>query len=272
MQLSVWPTSSPGPTESSRFSISDKVPPFRRDSTPETIWYDQASDSTPIFLTPNSQTVRPPDEIEFTFVNNSHQKVGGTMNEWQVYKRRDGEWYPLKWKHRQAVGPSLLPGQTETWALRTYHDGVVHDEEKRKINLGHLGSGTYAFAVHWTASDADHHQAYATPFRIEGHSISIEPQESVSVHHEDRTIVVEPSRTDSSESQEFELRGASSADTLLLPEQVMQLDVLRNTLPFFDDETDRVLLGTESSWPFPGSTFRFEFQGQSFELSKNDAP
>ena len=78
--------------------------------------------------------------------------------------------------------------------------------------------------------------------------------------------------TDSSESQEFELRGASSADTLLLPEQVMQLDVLRNTLPFFDDETDRVLLGTESSWPFPESTFRFEFQGRSFELSKNDAP
>lgn len=40
MQLSVWPTSSPGPTESSRFSISDKVPPLRRDSAPETIWYD----------------------------------------------------------------------------------------------------------------------------------------------------------------------------------------------------------------------------------------
>lgn len=272
MQLSVWATSRPGPTQTSRFSIADSVPPLRGDSAPATIWYNQANDSTPIFLLPSSQTVRPPGEIEFTFVNNSHQNVGGTVNEWQMYKRHNGEWHPLTWKRRQAVGPNLLPGQTETWALRAYHGGAVHEEKETEINMGYLGGGTYAFAVHWTASDAEGDQAYATAFSVEAPSISIQTQESVSVHREDRTIVVEASQTDSSETREFELRNATSSTNLLLPEQVMQLEILRNTLSFFDEETDRVLLKTESTWPFPESTFKFEFQGRSFELLRSGTP
>ncbi len=86
------------------------------------------------------------------------------------------------------------------------------------------------------------------------------------------STIHEKGTTGKTKTAQYELRRISSADWTVLPEQVMQSRILRNTVPFVNDDVNHVVLRIDATWPFSDQTMQFRFDGRSYEIAEKKQP
>ena len=244
LSVTVWDTDRPGPT-APREAGDIAIPSLP--NTESTDWYYEATPETPAYLEPSIQLVSLPGAVDFTLTNHTHANLSG--NSWNLYKRHDGEWFYLEpWAHT-AVLRTIPPGGERSYHLRAFHGDPVPCDG---ISVGNLGGGTYAFeSMYSTDDDAPVDLgSFAARFEVDAPAVDIRPTPSadLAVTREDGTVRVEwPRRPEVERGTLTVERREDSPAERLLPEQAMRARNrgLRNTLAFFEDGIDRVVLRTD---------------------------
>lgn len=244
LSVTVWDTDRPGPT-APRDLIDIAMPSLPNSES--TDWYHQASPETPAYLEPSTQQVSLPGAVDFTLTNHTHENLSG--NSWNLYKLYDGEWFYLEpWAHT-AVLRMIPPGGDRSYHLRAFHGDPVPCDG---ISVGNLGGGTYAFeSMYGTAEDANVDLGnFAVLLDVGAPSVEIRPtpDADLSVERDGSTVRVEwPRRPDVERGTLTVERREDTPPERLLAEQAMRARNrgLRNTLAFFEDGVDRVVLRTD---------------------------
>ncbi|WP_439026798.1 hypothetical protein [Haloarchaeobius sp. DT45] len=259
-----WARDAPGPDPLSAFQ-GRSVPPLGQD--PETtLWFHQTTRQSPVFLRPSQERVTLPASPQFDLVNHTTEPVTGYRKNWQLYKRHGDGWKSLR---TGAVRPSeapLDPGQVESWSLLATNGEAL--DAPGSLSMGHLGGGTYAFGVMYAAEGLFDYAAALV--EVDAPPVTVEAEQGVSVQQDGETVeVTAPGHDGTSNLEATVLEPASSAETTLVAEQVMQSEHLRNTIPFLTrPNVSAVRYRTPNRhWlTAGGEPFRFTFDGQSAVL------
>lgn len=267
MQLSIWPTSAPGPDSQRSVAGSGPVRFENSEGDVETTWYAAADVSTTVYLTPSAKRIETPGAIEFALTNRSKSRLGVGPYDWRVYKRHGRRWLPLTWRTARTVGPGLLPGRTMQWSLSAFHGRPLRADDETEPCLGFLGGGRYAFAVRCSRGPNEVN-AYATAFDVDAPSVTVRPDDGVTEERDGSVVRVDATTDSATGGTRYELERVSNADQVLIPEQVMQIPPLRNTLSFIRDGVERVVLSTserDTGW-LDADASAFVFEGEAFGL------
>ncbi|QIB73251.1 hypothetical protein GL213_12935 [Halogeometricum borinquense] len=280
LTLNVWDSEAPGPETESRFA-GESVPSL----TEQTIaWFHEADATTETFIRPSTEQLSLPGAVEYEFVNHSHTNVG--CGHWDLYKLHGGEWFHIFPKIHTADCLLLPPGGTETLSLRAFHGDAVPcggDNPNAATNgfgVGHLGGGRYA-VVTGNGAEAG---ASGALLDIEADPVTIRPTDDVTAERNSDTVTVtSPRYGDGEHPPDATLTAtrADSADETRLPEQVMQggnsgwrIHGIRNTVPFFADDVNRVVLRTDEhvaesalNIDNDSNTRRLEVDGTAYEFT-----
>lgn len=227
--LVVWQTSAPGLDVDSRVSNPDP-PSLPVDG--QTIWYHDTTPETAVSLGPTRQRVTLPGRVTYRLVNHSQSAVA---TRWHFLKLADGDWYDLTPTGQSTAQPALVPGETRSWDLSLAHDSTERDG----LAIGHLGGGRYAFVVDEPSSST----VRAALLSVEAPPLTITPDENLAVSRDGATITVTARGDDSAT---LTATRDERADTRLVREHVQRLAGLRNTLAFFEDGVERVVLRTDA--------------------------
>jgi hypothetical protein len=247
LAVTVWDTARPGPDGTIDPLDVPDVSPGTLPRSESTDWYLEATPETPAYLEPSTRRLSLPGAIYLTLTNHTHGNLSG--NSWNLYKRVDGEWFYLEpWVHT-AVLRMIPPGGEQEYHLRAFHGDPVPCDG---ISVGNLGGGTYAFeSMYGTDEDAPVDLGhFATLLDIEAPPAEIRPTRDaeLSVECDGATVRVEwPRRPDVERGTLTVERRDDTPPERLLPEQVMRARNrgLRNTLAFFEDGVDQVVLRTD---------------------------
>lgn len=165
VQISVWPTSAPGPTTPSRFNTTT-VPPLTTDgdtadtTSPATTtstdataprrgehWYHRTTPTTPSYVVPHTEQTALPARLTFTYVN--HTDTPAKCGHWQLYKLAAGQWHHIGPFMHTADCRVVPPGRTKTWTLHAFPEAGL------ECDAGHafpyLGGGRYAVTAGYAA-------------------------------------------------------------------------------------------------------------------------
>jgi hypothetical protein len=246
LRIAVWDTDRPGPEPDSRFAGTDLPPVGRtREGDPvQTAWFHDAGPTTPSYVLPETERATLPEGIRFTFVNASRETT--QCGHWTLYKLVDDEWFYIAPYARTADCRVLSPGETKPWVLYAY-PGEAIPTYGREETVGYLGGGRYGVVAGY---------GHATPnsgalVELVGPPVDILPTEDVDATRDGASVIVTtPTYGDDEQPADASLvvtRSDADAETRLVPEQVMRRRYrgLRNTLAFFDADTDRVTLRTD---------------------------
>lgn len=270
LKLTVWNAEQPGPIQSSRFS-GKSVPALGDDEEPSVAWFHEAGETTPTFVRPSTEQATLPAGVTFRFINHSRETLG--CGHWTLYKLHAGEWFSLGPLVRLAVCYQVAPGGTDTWTLDLYNgDGIDNSPYDDDETHDFLGGGTYAAVVgfgHETGRSG-------ALVDLQGEQIDIVPTADAAAERDGATVTVTTPRWRDAETGSVTLRltRAASADTTLIPEQVMlgRYQGLRNSLAFLDSGVDEVLLRTndrvaDRTVGFDGERSRYRVEGEAYELT-----
>ncbi|ELZ06475.1 hypothetical protein C482_01615 [Natrialba chahannaoensis JCM 10990] len=290
--IAVWPTDTPGPDGNSQFSGTD-VPALPESldgegtETTDLRWYHEATPETQVYLEPNQESATAPARIEFDLVNYSDEQLAGNPHQWRLSKLVAGEWYwiapggtpdPLSW---------VAPGTVTTSTLDLY-DGRPIDRNRSRT-VGHLGGGRYAYSVGYSTDGETH----AALFDLDAPPLAVEPEPDAVIDDSDgteadrvvrlpnyedarRPATLTVTRVDSHSTADADASTDTDVDTdaHLIPEQLprRRFRSFRNTLPFFDDGIDRVVLetdrGTALRWfGYEETTRTVSYKGTVFEVT-----
>jgi hypothetical protein len=244
LSVTVWDTDQPGP------AVPRDVLDIAMPSLPHseaTDWYHEATPETPAYLEPSTQRLSLPGAVDLTLTNHTHGNLSG--NSWNLYKRVDGKWFYLEpWGHT-AVLRMIPPGGEREYHLRAFHGDPVPCDG---ISVGNLGGGTYAFeSMYGTDGDAGADLGnFAALLDVEAPSVEIRPspEADLAVERDGDTVHVEWPRRPELERAELTVGRPDGTPTeRLLPEQVLRSRNrgLRNTLAFFGDGVEEVVLTTD---------------------------
>lgn len=264
IQIAVWDAEHPGPTGRSRFA-GQSVPEPRESIA----WYHDAGPETPSYVEPSTERAELPEAIDFTFVN--HDREETSCGHWYLYKRFDGQWFDLGPYVRNLACRVMQPGGAKRWTLHAYHGEAL---PARGVHVyDHLGGGRYA-AVAGYGHATSHSGAMV---ELVGDPVGIVPSDDVTVERSSGTVTVTEPQWDDGEhppSATLTVTRADDAEESLIAEQVMRdwYRGLRNTLAFFDDDVDEVVLRTdehlaERTVGYDSDVFEFRLvdRGQAFE-------
>lgn len=269
--VAVWDTEHPGATTASRFESADPTP---LPDSERMAWYHDADASTPTYLEPTAEQLELPASVEFVLRNHGRERVSGNPYFWKLWKYVDGQWFhvaPWGWP---APLTRVPPGGTETWTLAAFEGKTVECDDARTV--GHLGGGRYAFQIGIGRDERTH----AALLDVEAPPATVEPTEGLTVERDGGVVTVDwPHREDEVPQATLTLTRAADADpdARLITEQVMQHRnvALRNTLAFWDADTERVELVTDRNTVSRGArtggyedgSFAFRYEGITFEAA-----
>lgn len=245
------------------------------------VWYHDRSDAS-VYLEPSDETVEPPQDVEFTLRNESDDEVGINPYDWNVYKLYDGAWKLVKPRETPEPWEMVPPGESRSQTLE-----VSTDADEGDIALG---DGIYGF--YFGTRD------YAAAFEVVDTELVVEPTDAVTRTERDGNVVtVYTTYYDEIEDHQtpgtLVVRRGDAVDApaeppepigfpRILLEQAANEEVLRNTLPYFEDGVDEVRLkiptthrgnlGVLLSGGVSGTTRYFVYEGEehSVELVEED--
>jgi len=268
MVVSVWSTDRPGPEGDSRFTGAD--PPTLPEA--ETMaWAHDAGAQTAIYLEPSAERAELSTNVSFTLVNHAKQPVAGNPYFWRLWKLVDTRWFHVAPSGWPAPLLRLPPGAVHETTVAAFEDHTIDCDAR---SVGHLGAGRYAYEVGIGQDGVTH----AALLQLDGPAATVEPTDGVNVTRDGNAVRVRwPQHAGEVPAAILELHRTRSAQTRLIPEQVMQPRnvALRNTLPFLGVDVDRVKLITDRNTVSRGArtsgyedgTFRFQLQGQAYEAA-----
>lgn len=275
--VTVWETDDPGPQDLSTYTgePTPSLPDLER-----TVWYHATDEGA--FLEPLTERVRTPQRTVFTLKNHTRETFEGYPT-WRLYKRVDGEWYRLWLGERNGFASSsgLAPGDYAVGVVGFHHADVIPSRD-RDVTEPFVGSGHYAAVV--APVDGTFPTGYASRFRVFGPDVVLSPTDGVSTRVDDGTLEVQSPEAVPGEEVRVTLERAPDAtpERRLLPEQVMRLRGVRNTLsPLRGVESaDRAVLQTGEYVARPtgaalglassDDTVAFVFEGTTYRLATPD--
>lgn len=209
------------------------LPPVPR--TESTTWYHDRGDAS-VYVEPSDEDVEPPAEVEFTLRNGSDEEFGVNPYDWNVYKLHEGDWKIITPRATPEPWQTVQPGESVS-------ETVAFDDEDGQVLVG---DGVYGFYLGRRDRGA--------AFEVTGAELSLEPvEETVTrVERDDGVVTVYTVYYD--EIEEYQTPGAlivkraggevpETHDTpSIIREQAAQEEVLRNTLPYFEEGVNEVRL------------------------------
>jgi len=165
----------------------------------------------------------------------------------------------------------VSPAGTKSWTLHAYNGGGSLPPEDGRA-YPYLGGGRYAVSVGY----GDESSSSAAMVELTGDPVEIVPTDDVESERTGSVVTVTNPEwsANGEESVRLTLTRADSAEHVLIPEQVMRrwFRGVRNTLAFVEDGVEEVRLRTtervaRGAIGHDGSTRRFRFDGQAYELS-----
>jgi hypothetical protein len=254
--LRVWDTTTPGPTDDSRFAGA--TPPALGDDTVE--WFHDADRETRVFLRPSAERVTPPGRLSFTVVNHTTERLDGNYYDWGVHKLVDGAWRRVEpWMVPVPLTP-LAPGERHQYTVAVYHEGYddTTSGDQRRTSASHagtglrlprLGGGRYAF-------ESNFGDGVAALFEVDAPPLTVSlPPETARSREGERVVVRDAKRRGAdgtTSGSEYQVtvrvtRGDAEAradDDLLVvvPEQLYRdrYRGLRGALPAFESGVSTV--------------------------------
>lgn len=247
IQIGVWNTDHPGPDETSRFAgISVPHTPHAESLA----WYHEADSTTPSYVKPSVEQTDFPAAIDFTFINHSKDDTG--CGHWNLYKLHEDQWFHLGPFIHTADCRMLSPGGSKQWTLHAFHGEGL--EAREAAVFGYLGGGMYTAVAgygHATSSSA-------ALVELTGPSVTISPTDDLTVERSNGTVTVTSPLWEDDEhppSATLTATRTKTVDRILLAEQVMttgstfgrhtRFRGLRNTIPFFEESVNEVILRTD---------------------------
>jgi len=281
-RITVWDTTSPGPEAESRFAGVSVPTPRRGDPDGDgrsVQWYHEADRTTPVFVRPSTERLELDGHVTFTVVN--HSREGLRCGGWNVYKLVDGEWFYLGPRVQPAVCQWLAPGARAEWTLRALN-GALPSRTGRFVGYtrAHLGGGRYGVVAGYG------HRADASAALVElaGPPVEVVPTDGTTAERDGDEVTVTTARYGDGEfpsDAAFAVKRADETDgdaERVIPEQLMAERTLgppnglRNALPFFDPEVERVVVRTDENvrnWVLPedGSERRFRLRDETYAVT-----
>ncbi|MFC7227172.1 hypothetical protein N0B31_07130 [Salinirubellus salinus] len=239
--VTVWETDAPGPQE---LSTDTGAPTPGLPGLERTVWY-HATDSG-VFLEPLSERVATPQRTVFTLKNHTAEPYRGSL-EWRLYKRVDGRWHRLGLDGRHGFAPrrGVAPGDYAAGVVGFHHAGAITDPT-RDVTEPFVGPGQYAAVVALDAGTGA--TGYAARVRLDGPEVTLQPTDEVTFDVDGATVVGRSGEAVPGQDHRVTLAVApdATADRRLLPEQIMRVRGVRNTLaPLRElDRYDRAVLRT----------------------------
>jgi hypothetical protein len=229
--LVVWQTSAPGPDVDSRFS-KPSLPPLPNER--RTVWYHDSTPEATVYLDPASERVTLPGSVSYRLVNHGRAVLEAR---WHVLKLVDGDWYDLTPAGQSGSRRRLVPGAVEQWALSLTRGAA----ESGTTAVGRLGGGRYAFVVDVETVPS----VPAALLAVDAPPLTITPDDDLSVSRDGTTVTVTARDEADSEAATLTVTRQERADRRVIREHVQRHAGLRNTLPFFEDGVERVVLRTD---------------------------
>lgn len=275
--VTVWETDAPGPQDRSSYTDgpTPELPGLER-----TVWYHATDEG--VFLEPLTETVETPQRTVFTLKNHTEETNRG-YPAWRLYKRVDGRWHQLRLADRAGFGArrGLAAGDYAAGVVGFHHVGAITDPT-RDVTEPFVGPGEYAAVV--TLDDGPFPTGYASRFRLFGPEVTLRRSDELTVDIDGETLVARSGEAVPGRDHRVTLSVApdGTPERSLLPEQVMRVPGIRNTLvPLREVEgVDRAVLqpgehvvrqtaaalGVESS----DDTVDFDFEGVTYRLATPD--
>ena len=240
VRVSVWRTSTPGPTPESRFAGAE-LPPVSEETT--TGWFHEADAGTATFVRPSTERTELPARIAFTFVNRSRAEVG--CGHWNLYKLVDDAWFHLGPYVHTADCRVVQPGGAQRWTMRVANGEMAPCEAQ---SYPFLGDGRYGIVSGY--GENSHTGALLA---IDAPPVTVEATDDLRVDRADGVVTATSDRWRTAPDAEnrarvhLVLERTETADRRLIAEQLMRdrFRGLRNIVAFADPDADRVILRTD---------------------------
>jgi len=268
VEVTVWHSERPGPTAPSRFGDRAVPSPFE-DADASVTWYHEAGPETPVYVAPSTERAALPASVRFSAVNHTAETLG--CGEWRLFKLVDGAFYDLDVGVVTSTCRPLPPGARSQYELRAFRDVPLSNDDPVQHAKGFLGGGTYAVVAGYGAETGSSGALVA----LDGPAVDVRPTDDVTAERDGSTVTV---RRDGREQTATDPATATvtrvdEAERRLIAEQVMQPwnRAVRNTLPFFGDDVEAVVLETTAravdlAVEFGSDTHRFSFGGQAYQF------
>ena len=266
-------------------TTSDACPPF--DTAAQVVCYQAVdSETMPLVLAPETQTIQPGQPTAFTLRNQSEQQFQTNYYHWQLYKRVDGDWYfilPQEYPEPLAL---LEAGDEHSWTL-TVRTGRVSDGasidnvmEPEALTIAGLGGGDYAFGTDgWFESGSyEDPIALATGFELNAEPLQLTPTTAIAETELDgNTLVARSTRGEANDADKRDtyilerIDGAETAAQQVIIEQVVRNNQLRDAIALIQEyDVTRVRL-TEFSNSIPpfgvNEPQSYEFRGDYYRVT-----
>lgn len=273
--LSVWDTSTPGPTDDSRFTES--VPSLPLDD--DTPWFHEADESTLVYLEPDREQIETPGKLSFRLVNRSRSTVGGNPYAWSLYKLADGAWHKMAPRGVPLPSGAVSPGDSYGYSLSLFHgEGFDVDDSGADLaqTVGRLGGGRYAFAGGFLP---DEDGPPAAMFDLDAPTVPLSVAENVTRTQDGDTVtLIFPSWGDDSHPPDATLtvrRSDETAEETLVREAVARrrMVALESALAAIDDVGSVVVRAdkhaVENVTGYDSARRVFDFEGTTYVAEKD---
>ncbi len=226
----------------------------------------------------------PGANITFEVANHGNDQFTTNFYRWRLHKYVDGRWWNLGVFEYMDELHYLNGGETHTWEATVDNGQIDQLPEKlspsadSSFTLAGVGSGTYAFSVVGSFEGDGSRFAAATPFQLEGENVTLKPTPFVETEHEGETVRVTYNDPSPNIGKEYELtarRRESHDEALtLVPEWGLRQEGIRNTLPLFSQDVEKVVYTTTGHPPgyamdiIDGSIFDYRDYTIEFKLRK----
>jgi len=234
----------------SRFA-GEGCPSF--EDSDETRCYHEVGTEPDVYLVPEQEAGNPAEEaMTFILHNDSDSAVWSTplSVSWDLYKFIDDEWRLLTpFRTVPLVNEPLDPGGFHTWSLEMSNDvGMSERLSPEDSDMAYTGMGRYAFEISVSTEDGGGGDeiGLVALFDVDGEPLELDPIGVENHEREDGTVRVRLEREENGEAEAVvaarRAEGAAEDVEPTLSEIAAQLHPVRNTLAFFDDETEEIRL------------------------------
>lgn len=205
-----------------------------------------------------------------------------------LLKLHHGQWFTLETVSTRPETPQplpdLLPGESVCWRIRLHHGSGGRAEESVGDCVEYLGGGTYAVVLplpNETGNGGEIDQRSGALFAIDAQPVDVVPTDSLTTARTNATIEVTDRHRDP--PGRLVVTRADHAERVVIAEQVMTPGYagLRNTLPYFDESVETVVLNTTQhvvdntlqalvpTRPDDTSRVMVRFRGQDYEIRED---
>lgn len=246
----------------------------------EVVWSSETDDQ-PVRLEASARSGSLPEaEFSFRLVNDGEDRVETNPHGWKLLKRGENGWTIVAPVMTPLPAMGLTPGNSFTWELTVEGSGEhvceqesVEGRSARRMRVGPLGAGTYAFTA--PVRRGEDSALYAVGVELRGSPLSVTPTASVSsVERRGETVVVHFDTDSEDPKAAYVVTRVGEADVPsdLIPkitEELARPPELWNALAHFEAGVEEVRVETRNPTEPPFALHEpqyLDYDGEMYEI------